>query len=70
YEWDKGRDPGTPVVNGLNNLTMDINADCTDLSFWVTRCENEGVLTFSAPAEFGKKSSGVYKFDTYSVVKR
>ena len=70
YEWDKGRDPGTPVVNGLNNLTMDINSDCTDLSFWVTRCENEGVLTFSTPAEFGKKSSGVYKFDTYSVVKR
>ncbi len=67
YEWEKGKDPGTPVPQGLGDLAMDLTGDCEDISFWVTNCSHETTITFSAPAQFGKKSSKKYTFTTYKV---
>jgi hypothetical protein len=67
YKWEKGRDPGTPILQGLDQLNMDLTSDCQAVSEWIHNCINEAVITFSAPAEFGKKSDKVYTFTTYKV---
>jgi hypothetical protein len=50
YEYKDGRDPGSPQVEGLGALTMDINANCTPRSTRITDCLKTVTITFSVPA--------------------
>jgi len=50
YEYEKGKaDPGPPVPQGLDQLSMDIDNDCVQKSQRVHDCTTIATITFKAP---------------------
>jgi len=58
YEYDGGRDPGTPGAEGLEQLKVGSTAQCTAKSLRVHDCFKTATITFKAPAS-GVRFRGV-----------
>jgi hypothetical protein len=50
YEYGDGRDPGSPQIQGLDGLTLDTNANCTQRTQRIHDCTKQVTITFSVPA--------------------
>jgi len=69
YKWESGKkDPGEPSIEGLDQLSMDVGTDCTEVSYRVHNCEMEANLTFKAPSTTG--GTGKSQASTRTVAKR
>ena len=50
YEYEEGKDdPGTPVLSGLDQLSLDMDSDCVQKTQRVHDCTTTATITFSAP---------------------
>lgn len=69
YKWESGKkDPGQPSIEGLDQLTLDTNTICTDVTPRIKNCQMEADLTFKAPS--GAAGAGRVQTASSSLVKR
>jgi tetratricopeptide (TPR) repeat protein len=60
YKWESGKkDPGSPIVEGIEQLQLDLNEDCVETSPTIHTCTTTAHLTFSAPGA-GQQAQKVY----------
>ncbi len=69
YKWESGKkDPGQPSIEGLDQLTLDTNTICTDVTPRIKNCQMEADLTFKAPS--GAAGTGRVQTASSSLVRR
>jgi len=62
YTYESGKaDPGTPHPTNTNDLNLDYNNDCTEVSFRVDNCTTDVTLNFAAPTSTSAQAPKVYK---------
>jgi tetratricopeptide (TPR) repeat protein len=60
YKWESGKsDPGSPVVQGTDQLQMDTSTDCVATSTYIHTCTTNAHLTFKTPTA-GQQGQKVY----------
>jgi tetratricopeptide (TPR) repeat protein len=60
YKWESGKsDPGSPSIEGTDQLQLDFVNDCIETSTNIHTCTTTAHLTFKAPAT-GQQSQKVY----------
>ncbi|HEX9902936.1 MAG TPA: hypothetical protein VGB72_08745 [Acidobacteriota bacterium] len=60
YTWESGKsDPGSPSIEGVDQLQLDVGADCILTSPHIHTCTTSAHLTFKAPAA-GQQAQKVY----------
>ncbi|MGB9006016.1 MAG: hypothetical protein WCB96_09860, partial [Candidatus Aminicenantales bacterium] len=52
-------DPGSPIIQGTDQLQLDVASDCIQTSPYIHTCTTNAHLTFKAPAA-GQQGQKVY----------
>jgi len=50
YEYEGGKDPGSPSATGLEQLQMNSSSDCVEVTQRIHNCAMDATVTFSAPS--------------------
>jgi len=63
YKWESGKkDPGSPSIEGTDQLQLSITDDCIETSLYIHTCTTTAHLTFKAPAA-GQQVQKVYSVE-------